>query len=132
VTCPQCGGMGRCSTVAVRNVARCAPLTPTTTTVTPISTNAPVTAPLDADRRASVHQQSTPSPTSLPTDLSPLRHAKQWRGLWLVVAVGSLSQPMPASTSARMPRNRIVVAMLGLFLGVVGAQYFYMAHSLGD
>jgi hypothetical protein len=118
--CPQCG--------AVR------PINPPTTTVTPINTNSPVTAPLtpivgqvipinqpqvqQIGQVQSIGQQTCPR---CGTANSGAALACSSCGVFL-------SQPMPASTSTRAPRSRIVAALLGLFLGFFGVQYFYMGR----
>jgi phage FluMu protein Com len=45
-TCPQCGGMGSVLDSRCPQCGTVRPINPTTTTVTPINTNSPVTAPL--------------------------------------------------------------------------------------
>ena len=45
-TCPQCGGMGSVLDSRCPQCGAVRPINPTTTIVTPINTNSPVTAPL--------------------------------------------------------------------------------------
>ena len=127
-TCPQCGGMGSVLDSRCPQCGTVRPINAATTTVTPINTNFPVTAPL-SPIVGQVFPINQPQVQPIGQQTCPRCGTVNSGSALACSSCGVfLSQPTPASTSARAPRSRVVAALLGLFLGFFGAQYFYMGR----
>ena len=133
-TCPQCGGMGSVLDSRCPQCNAVRPINPTTTTVTPINTNSPVTAPLTPIvgqvlpiNQPQVQQIGQAQVQPIGQQTCP-RCGTVNNGAALACGSCGVFLSQPTFASARAPRSRIVAAMLGLFLGFFGAQYFYMGR----
>ena len=125
-TCPQCGGMGSVLDSRCPQCGTVRPITAATTTVTPINTNSPVTAPL-TPIVGQVLPINQPQVQPIGQQTCP-RCGTVNSGSALACGSCGVFLSQPTTVRARTARSRIVAALLGIFLGFLGVQYFYMGR----
>lgn len=126
-TCPQCGGMGSVLDSRCPQCGAVRAINPTLTPVTPIISDNPMTAPLTP-----MVSQLQVQPIVAQSQVQPIGQQACPRcgafNSWTALACGNCGVFLNQPAGARTSRSRIVAALLGIFLGFFGVQYFYMGR----